>query len=116
MILAASQPKGKPKFKNQFKRECRLFGAKGHKAADCWDNDKNKTKRPSNYKNRTPDNASSLQNLQKKKLRCDYFHKEGHTIENVVTERRTMIEKRVKITIWFVLPLMETMTFLYVKR
>jgi hypothetical protein len=40
MILAAIQPKGKPKFKNQFKGECRLCGTKGHKAADCWDNDK----------------------------------------------------------------------------
>jgi hypothetical protein len=44
MILAAIQPKDKPKFKKQFKGECRLCGAKGHKAADCWDNDKNKAK------------------------------------------------------------------------
>jgi hypothetical protein len=26
--------------KRQFKGECRLCGAKGHKAVDCWDNDK----------------------------------------------------------------------------
>jgi hypothetical protein len=69
MILAAIQPKGKPKFKKQFKVEFRLCGAKGHKAADCWDNDKNKAKRPSNYKKRTSDNPSSL-NPQKKMLKC----------------------------------------------
>jgi hypothetical protein len=46
MILAAIQPKGKPKFKKQFKGECRLCGAKGHRAADCWDNEKNKAKFP----------------------------------------------------------------------
>jgi hypothetical protein len=34
MILAAIQPKGKPKFKKQFKGECRLCGAKGHKVVD----------------------------------------------------------------------------------
>jgi hypothetical protein len=37
MILAAIQPKGKPKFKKQFKGECLLCRAKGHKAADCWE-------------------------------------------------------------------------------
>jgi hypothetical protein len=82
MILAAIQPKGKPKFKKQLKRECRLCGAKGHKAADCWDNEKNKAKRPPNYKKRTPDNPSSFQNPQKKKLKCDYCHKDVHTIEH----------------------------------
>jgi hypothetical protein len=35
MILAAIQPRGKPKFKKQFKGECCLCGAKGHKAAAC---------------------------------------------------------------------------------
>jgi hypothetical protein len=64
-------PKGKPKFKKQFKGECRLCGANGHKAADCWENDKNKAKRPSNYKKRTPDKPFSFQNPQKKKLKCD---------------------------------------------
>jgi hypothetical protein len=48
MILATIQPKGKPKFKKQFKGEMCLCGNKGHKAADCWDNDKNKSKHPNN--------------------------------------------------------------------
>jgi hypothetical protein len=80
IILAAIQPKDKPKFKKQFKGECRLCGAKGHKAAFCWDNDKKNSKRPSNCKKRTTGNPSSFQNPQKK-LRCDYCHKECHTIE-----------------------------------
>jgi hypothetical protein len=80
MILAAIQPKVKPKFKKQFKGECRLCGAKGHKAAACWENDMNKAKRPNNYKKRAPDTPSS-QTHQKKTLKCDYCHKECHTIE-----------------------------------
>jgi hypothetical protein len=88
MILAAIQPKGKPKFKRQFKGECYLCGAKGHKAVDCWDNDKNKAKRPSNYKKRTPDKPSSFQDPQKKKLKCDYCHKEGHAIEHCYRKKK----------------------------
>jgi hypothetical protein len=52
----------KPKFKKQFKGECHLCGAKGHKAVDCWDNEKNQEKCPSYYKNKTPDALSSSQN------------------------------------------------------
>jgi hypothetical protein len=115
MILAAIQPKSKPKFKKQFKGECCLCGAKGHNAADCWENDKNKAKCPPNYKNRTSDIPSSFQNSPKKRLKCDYCHIEGHTIERV-TERRKKIRKRIKIIIWFVLPLMVTLTLLCVKK
>jgi hypothetical protein len=44
MILAAIQPKSKPKFKKQFKEECHLCGVKGHEATDCSENDKTKEK------------------------------------------------------------------------
>jgi hypothetical protein len=87
MILAAIQTKGKPKFKREFKGECRICGDKGLKAADCWDNDKNKSKRPNNYKKKTPDNPSS-HHPQKKKLKCDYCHKEGHTIEHCYRKKK----------------------------
>jgi hypothetical protein len=87
MILAAIQPNGKPKFKKQFKGECRLFCAKGHKAADCWDNVKNKAKRPNNYKKSSP-NTTSSQSFQKKRLKCDYCHKERHTIEYCYKEKK----------------------------
>jgi hypothetical protein len=70
MILAVSQSKGKPKFKKQFKGECHLCGAIGHKAAYCWENDKNKAKHPSNYKNKTPDTPSTFQNHQNNKQKC----------------------------------------------
>jgi hypothetical protein len=65
IMMAAIQPKGNPKTKRQFKSECRLCGAKGHKAADCCVNDMHKAKRLSNYKKRTPDKPltpSSFQN------------------------------------------------------
>jgi hypothetical protein len=39
------------KFKKKFKGECRICGQKGHKSTDCWNNDKNKSKRPTWYKN-----------------------------------------------------------------
>jgi hypothetical protein len=46
IILAAIQPKAKPKFKKQFKGECFLCRSKGHKPDDCWDSEKNKDKHP----------------------------------------------------------------------
>ena len=33
------------KGKKKFKRDCRICGTKGHKAADCWENEKNKEKK-----------------------------------------------------------------------
>jgi hypothetical protein len=54
MLLAAIQSKGKPKFNKGFKGECRLCGCKGHRSIDCWDNEKNKDKCPSNYKQKKP--------------------------------------------------------------
>jgi hypothetical protein len=39
------------RFKKKFKGECRICGAKGHKATDCWDSEANKAKRPKWYKN-----------------------------------------------------------------
>jgi hypothetical protein len=68
-ILAAIQPKGKTKFKKQFKGECRLCGTKGHKAANCWDND------------REHQIVLLHSRILKKNLKFDYCHKEGHTIE-----------------------------------
>ena len=37
---------GKMAFPKRFKGDCRLCGKKGHKANDCWDNQKNKGKKP----------------------------------------------------------------------
>lgn len=52
MVLSAVSGKGKRTFKMQFKGDCRICGVKGHKAGDCWENPKNKDKRPPNYKSK----------------------------------------------------------------
>jgi type I site-specific restriction-modification system R (restriction) subunit len=109
MILAAIQPKSKSKFKKQFKGECRLRGTKGHKAADCWDDDKNKSKRPNNQI------LLLLKILKRKSLNVTIVI-EKVTPYNVVTKTRKKIGKKVKIIIWFVLPLMVMMTLFCVKR
>ena len=36
--------------KNKFTGTCNLCGKCGHKGADCWEDDKNKDKRPKNWK------------------------------------------------------------------
>ena len=84
---------GKPKFKNVFKGDCLFCGAKGHKAADCWDNEKNKDKRPPNYKVKVHNNASPRPTTPKfenkdSKLKCTYCHKDGHTIDHCYRKKR----------------------------
>jgi hypothetical protein len=51
------------KFKKKFKGECRICGAKGHKAQDCWDNDKNKSKRPTWYKTQNKETKAKKQQI-----------------------------------------------------
>jgi hypothetical protein len=51
------------------------------------ENDKSKAKSPNNYKKRTPETHAS-QTSQKKKLKCDYCHKEGHTIERCFKQKK----------------------------
>ena len=75
MALSTVSGKGRQPFKKQFKGDCRICGKKGHKAVNCWDSDKNKDKRPSNYKV----NHQSL--AQRATLKCNYCHKTGHTID-----------------------------------
>ena len=48
IALAASGDK--PKFKKKFKGTCYNCGKQGHKGPDCWEKEKNKDKRPKNYK------------------------------------------------------------------
>ena len=50
LVLSAVQGKHKHKFKKQFKGDCQICGKKGHKASECWDSERNKDKRPANYK------------------------------------------------------------------
>ena len=91
LALSAIQ-RGKPHFKKVFKGDCRLCGLKGHKAGDCWDNEKNKDKRPPNYKVKSGSNSTprpSMPKIENKdKIKCSYCQKEGHNIENCYRKKR----------------------------
>ena len=67
---------GGRKFKKPFKGMCALCGKKGHKRDDCWKLEKNKDKRPKNWKG-----DSSKKEDKGKKLFCSYCKKTGHTID-----------------------------------
>ena len=75
---------GKFKFKKVFKGDCRICGKKGHKAADCWEQEKNKERRPVNYK--LKNEAAYMITDQKKK--CTYCGKENHTVEQCFKKQR----------------------------
>jgi hypothetical protein len=53
LVLSAVQGRGKPRLTLVFNGDCHICGKKGHKAADCWDSERNKDKRPSNYRSTT---------------------------------------------------------------
>jgi hypothetical protein len=60
------------RFKKQFKGECRVCGAKGHNATDCWDNEKNRSKRPKWNKNPSErkKETANITTSDKPKLYC----------------------------------------------
>ena len=61
----------------KFKGDSRLCGTKGHKAADCWGNEKNKDKRPDWYK----ESANVSTGTTRGKLNCTYCGKDNHTVD-----------------------------------
>jgi hypothetical protein len=86
------------KFKKKFKGDCRICLQKVNKSTDCWDNDKNKSKRPTWYINPERKKASETANFtfstaptgfpadtanaatgRRPKTVCTYCKKEGHT-------------------------------------
>jgi hypothetical protein len=85
-VLTATEKK-KGKFKKVFKGDCRICGKKGHKGDDCWDNEKNKDKRPSFYKaaSKRKESANTANDTDKKDdkkvITCSYCNKVGHSIE-----------------------------------
>jgi hypothetical protein len=67
---------------------CRVCGKMGHKAADCWDNEKNKDKRPAGWKPKTStagvqDDTSNSRTSSGGRFAgtCFYCNKPGHRIE-----------------------------------
>jgi hypothetical protein len=67
---------------------CRVCGKMGHKAADCWDNEKNKDKRPAGWRPRqgtagTQDDASNTRFPSGGRFfgNCFYCNKARHRIE-----------------------------------
>jgi gag-polypeptide of LTR copia-type len=104
--------------KKKFKGECRLCGAKGHKATDCWDNDKNKDKRPKWYKspdqrkknsetansagsnnnNRSGNNGNSTNsnntaNSATGRKTCGFCGKDNHLEDNCIKKMREQLQK-----------------------
>ena len=81
--LAAKQ------FKRPFKGMCNTCGKQGHKSADCWENEKNKSKRPANWrssksKNNNNNNNNNNKNNDKNNSEktCFYCKKKGHVKED----------------------------------
>ena len=70
------------KFKKKFKGDCRICGKKGHKATECWENNKNSSNRPARYKVK---NDQSHQNTGD--MLCDYCGKTNHTEINCFKKR-----------------------------
>ena len=67
----------KKKFKKVFKGDCRNCGKKGHKAAECWQLEKNKNLRPAQFKPK----SESAYNVVDQKRHCDYCGKDNHNVE-----------------------------------
>jgi hypothetical protein len=63
-----------------------LWYKKRHKAADCWESDKNKDKRPSDYKSTSAGRSDKPDD--KKKLHYTYCNKDGHTIDRCFGKKR----------------------------
>ena len=85
LYVNANYNKGKNfKFKKTFKGDCRICGKKGHKAADCWEQEKNKDKRPANYQAK----SESAYNVADQKKHCNYCGKDNHNIEQCFKKQR----------------------------
>jgi hypothetical protein len=72
-IVLNAQEKKKKTFKKVFKGDGRIYGRKGHKAAEYWESDRNKEKRHSNYKPKERSKDTKLD------LKCAYCQKTGLT-------------------------------------
>ena len=64
-------------FTKQFKGRCGLCGKIGHKKEQCWELEKNKSKRPKNWK-KSDNNKDDSDNKLKKNITCYNCNQQGH--------------------------------------
>ena len=83
-VLVAMNVASAKKFPKKFKGDCRICGVKGHKAGDCWENEKNKDKRPPHYKSKQSNKGSN----DKPKLKCTYCGKDNHTVDKCFQKQK----------------------------
>ena len=83
-VLVAKNVASTKKFPKKFKGDCRICGVKGHKAGDCWENEKNKDKRPPHYKSKQSNKVSN----DKPKLKCTYCGKDNHTVDKCFQKQK----------------------------
>ena len=84
-VLYAKEQYKKRLFKKVFKGDCRNCGKKGHNAADCWQQEKNKDNRPANFK---PKSESAYNVVDQKRENCTYCGRDNHTVEQCLKKQR----------------------------
>ena len=85
----------------QFKGKCRVCGKQGHKGENCWTLEKNKNKRPKNYKKpdtvKTDDTVNAAVTPDKrtddKKFYCNYCKKDNHNEDRCFKKLRDLSTK-----------------------